>query len=72
MVFDSKGKSDKTQFTDKNLMPNTKYSYTILPYYAGKIGIKYGEEYRLEEIKTSPINFDGDEWWQLLEFGLYN
>nr|MBO4517750.1 transglycosylase domain-containing protein [Clostridia bacterium] len=70
MVFDSKGQSDKTQFTDKNLMPNSKYSYTIVPYYAGKNGIKYGEEYRLKEIKTPPINFDGDEWWdKFFDFG---
>ena len=70
-IYDSAGKSDKTTFTDKNLMPNTRYSYTIVPYVSGKNGIRYGEEYRLEEIKTSPINFDGDEWWNepFFDFG---
>ena len=68
-IYDSAGKSDKTTFTDKNLMPNTRYSYTIVPYVSGKNGIRYGEEYRLEEIKTSPINFDGDEWWEDPFFG---
>ena len=70
-IYDSFNKTDKTLFTDRNLMPDTKYFYTVVPYITGKHGIKYGEEYRLNGIKTPPLNFDGDEWWidELLDFG---
>ena len=45
-------------------MANKTYTYSILPYASGKNGIKYGEEYFFNEIKTSPINSVGDEWWK--------
>lgn len=63
-IFDSKGKKNKMEFTDKHLIANKTYTYSIIPYASGKNGIKYGEEYFFNEIKTSPTNSVGDEWWK--------
>ena len=63
-VFDSAGKSNKTEFTDEFILPNTEYKYSIIPYINGVNGVKYGEEYFLNEIKTPPLNSLGDDLWK--------
>ena len=69
-IFDSTGKKDKSKFSDKHLMPNTVYKYSLVPYITGKNGIKTGEEYKLKEIKTPPIKYIGDDWWKDFYFEL--
>ena len=63
-IYDSYGKSDKTTFSDKFVMPDKKYRYSAIPYVKGKQGIKYGEEFFFEEIKTPPLDFTDDEFWK--------
>ena len=62
-MFDSFGLKDKTTFTDKLVLPNRTYKYYILPYFISDEKEITGEEYQLKEIKTPPVNFDG-EWWK--------
>ena len=45
-------------------MPDKSYIYSVIPYASGKNGIKFGEEYFLNEIKTSPIKTIDDDWWK--------
>lgn len=69
-VYDSYGKSDGTIFSDKFVMPDKRYRYSAIPYVKGKQGIKYGEEFFFEEIKTPPLNFADDDFWnEFLSFG---
>ena len=63
-IYDSKGSRHKSEFTDKHILPNTTYVYSIIPYVSGKNGIKYGEEYFFNEIKTPPKKLFGDDWWR--------
>ena len=63
-IYDSKNKKNKTEFTDSHTTPNTTYVYSIIPYVSGKNGIKYGEEFFFNEIKTPPKNNIGDDWWK--------
>lgn len=63
-IYDSKGKNNKTEFTDKHVAPNNSYIYSVIPYVSGKNGIKYGEEYVFNEIKTPPNRVIGDDWWK--------
>ena len=70
-IYDSYGKSDGTTFSDKFVMPNTRYKYSAIPYVKGKQGIKYGEEFFFEEIKTPPLDLADDDFWNdFLSFGL--
>lgn len=62
-LYDSKGKNKK-EFVDKYLMPDKSYIYSVIPYASGKNGIKFGKEYFLNEIKTSPIKTIDDDWWK--------
>lgn len=62
-IYDSFGKSEKTVFTDNFVMPDKAYNYSVTPYVIGKNGIKNGEEFFFETIKTPPASNAGDEWW---------
>lgn len=72
IIYDSYGKTNKTEFTDKFILPDKTYEYYATPYVIGKNGIKEGKEYELGKIKTPPYDFEGDDWWLdlswLLEF----
>ncbi len=57
-VFDTK--NGKFIFTE-NLKPNTKYEFLILPYFSDGKNIFYGEEIKLEKIKTPSVELG--EWW---------
>ena len=65
-IFDSYGKKNKNSFSDKFIIPDKKYKYSAIPYVYGKQGIKYGEEFIFEEIKTPPINLTDDDFWKEL------
>lgn len=67
-IYDSYGKKNKTEFTDNFVLPDKKYKYSVLPYFSGQHGVKFGEEYSLQEIKTPPIKGIGDEWWKDIVF----
>ena len=44
-------------------MPDKKYLYSVIPYVKGRQGITYGEEFFFEEIKTPPLDFADDDFW---------
>ena len=50
-------------FSDKDVIENTEYVYSIIPYYIDKNGNKiYGDEIYIGKIKT-PSNTLGENWW---------
>lgn len=68
-IYDSALDTDKTEFTDNLIMPDKKYRYSAIPYVRGKQGIKFGQEYFFEEIKTPPAkSIDDDLWKDFLYF----
>ena len=60
-VFDTL-KNNNDTYNETIILPNTVYSYSIVPYYVNENKIYYGKEVFLEKIK-SPTNFAGDNWW---------
>lgn len=61
-IYDSKEKNKK-HYIDKNILPNTIYTYKVIPYYFdGKVK-HYGKEIILEKIKSPILNIS-DNWWQ--------
>lgn len=52
-------------YIDKNILPNTIYKYSVIPYYKNQEGKKfYGEEIFLKQIKT-PSVWLGENWWDI-------
>lgn len=64
LVYDSAQNMRKTQYTDRLYLPDTVYRYSAIPYVKTKNGIKYGEEYFFEEIKTPSVDLADDGLWQ--------
>jgi membrane carboxypeptidase/penicillin-binding protein PbpC len=62
LFFDTKYQSFNSCIFDHDIIPNTLYSYTVIPYYE-KDGIKYnGIPVQLNKIKTCPF-LSSDNWW---------
>lgn len=49
-------------YIDKNLKYNAEYSYHIVPYFEFENKVFYGEEIKLDKIKTPNGEF-GENWW---------
>ena len=49
-------------YIDKNLKYNAEYSYHIVPYFEFENNVFYGEEIKLDKIKTPNGEF-GENWW---------
>ena len=52
--------NDKTFYTDTNVLPETKYTYSIVPYYYNNGRIIFGNE---EIITTIKIPLKSTDWW---------
>jgi hypothetical protein len=54
--------NSKEYFIDKNVLPNVKYEYSVIPYYRIDNKYFYGNEIFLEPIKLSKNQID--DWWK--------
>ena len=63
LVHDSFNSPTKYVFLDQNVLNDTIYTYSIIPYYNNGEKVFYGEEVFLDKIKT-PFKLNGDiDWW---------
>ncbi len=63
LVFDSKD-TEKDFYLDDKIKSNTKYTYSVLPYYEQKNNIYLGKETLISTIKTPNIDKElPDDWW---------
>lgn len=63
MVYDSNAHGKNEEFIDTNLLPDTEYVYSLVPYFIGKNQVFYGEEIVVNKIKTPTSEIAGDDWW---------
>ncbi len=62
-IYDSNMQGKFSEFIDKEILPNTEYSYSIIPYFKGKNQTFYGDEIYLNKIKTPANEIAGEDWW---------
>lgn len=60
LVFDTRINGD--EFLDRVILPNTVYTYSVVPYFYNNDKIIKGKEVVLEKIKSPRLSL-GDEWW---------
>ncbi|MBQ6922006.1 MAG: transglycosylase domain-containing protein [Clostridia bacterium] len=65
LIYDSifTPRKKEYQITDKNVYAGNVYKYSAIPYFNGKNGIVYGEEYFFGQTKTPSFDND-DAWWR--------
>ena len=61
LIYDSKI-NNQNNFIDNTVLPNTEYTYYIIPYYLDGNKYYYGSEYVTKKIKTPAVNIN--DWWQ--------
>lgn len=60
-IYDT-ANNNKEFYIDKDVLPNVKYVYSVVPYYKSENKIFYGQEIKLEPIKISSA--EKDDWWK--------